>query len=149
MRRIPAVVAVVALVAVAAPAKAQSSSFAGKWVNVDPNPRAIISLNITVSDEKVTVEGKTSCGDLQRLSATLYHGLKSPNPVSEVLAYATGDLPPQLGREATDTGLPTLVGIIRLLTSTDGDYLVVEHLTRLGGKNPPSHTRFILRRETR
>jgi hypothetical protein len=126
----------------AVPAKAQGSSFAGRWVNVDPNTRGIVSLNITVSSEKVTVAGKGRCHpndcDLPAVTATLYRD-RSSGVLGHV--WSVGD-----SRAAIN-----MLGTTRMISLADGDYLELEILTSFKEAKPrtPTHEKYILRRETK
>jgi hypothetical protein len=124
----------------AVPADLQASSFAGRWVNVDPNTTGIVSLNITVSSEKVTVAGKGRCTpndcDLPEVTATLYRD-RSSGVLGHVWVF--GDA------EST----VKMLGTTRMISLADGDYLEVEILTSYQERKPrtPSHEKYVLRRE--
>ena len=130
-----------------APTSAQSSAFAGKWVNVDPATRGMVSLTITVSGDKVHVEGKGKCHpndcDLPPAEATAYSPV---NRAADVLSYMTVEKV-----DAARGRTITMLGVLRLLTVADGELLEVQELTRFDDatRRPPTHYVFILRRESK
>jgi hypothetical protein len=130
-----------------APTNAQPSAFAGKWVNVDPATRGIVSLTVTVSGENVQVEGKGKCHpkdcELPPTEATAY---SSVHGAADVLSYTiVWKVDAAKGRTFTKLFL------LRLLSVTDGDLLEAQVLTRFddGTRRPPTHEAYVLRRESK
>jgi hypothetical protein len=137
------------ILALACPAltNAQASAFAGKWVNVDPATRGIVSLSITVSGERVQVEGKGKCHpkdcDLPPTEATAYSPV---DRAADVLSYTT------VWRVDAAKGKGfTKLFVLRFLSVADGELLEAQVLTRFddGTRRPPTHETYILRRESK
>jgi len=145
VRTFPALIVGVAILVgcvALAPARAQSSSFAGTWVNIEPDTRGIVSLNIVVSGEKVTVSGKGRCHpencDLPSVDATLYRD-RSSGVLGHI--WVVGDERSKINMQGTS----------RTLSLADGDYLELEVLTSYKEVKPrtPTHEKYILRRQTK
>jgi hypothetical protein len=124
-------------------ASAQASRFAGDWVNVDPNTKGIVSLHITVSPEKVTVEGKGLCHPVDCTipphEATVF---SPPDGEADVLAFFRAGVPSSIGKSYTD------IQVLRFAKMSDGLLLEVESFKRYddGSGRGPWHFTFYFRR---
>ncbi len=148
MRRLVAFVVVGFILAVFLPtvASAQASQFAGDWVNVDPNTKGIVSLHITVSPEKVTVEGKGLCHPVNCTipphEVTAFSPADTPNGQADVLAYASKGAPSSIGKSYS------VIQVLSFAKMSDGQLLKVESFNRYddgSGRGPWRFTYYLRR----
>jgi hypothetical protein len=145
-RLLALVVGVVALALLPTVASAQASRFAGDWVNVDPNTRGIVSLHITVSPEKVTVEGKGLCHPVNCTipphEVTAFSPAGTPDGEADVLAYDHRGTPSSIGKSYST------IQLLSFTKMSDGLLLRVESFNRYddGSGRGPWHFTYYFRR---